>query len=487
MSSNKKTKSKFNFIIICIIGFVVSIFFEFYFINYFPHDYFMLFGTGIIMCIFGYLSIDGVLEIINQTSRKRNEQNEIMIKASKAIYLTTKKIALNSHSMPDTLETPKDFGSLIDDLSQANERLAKEIENAVSLQSLVQKNRTIVNNAREIIENHEQPLSPLEVEKDLKLDEAISETDFETVTQPETIDSMIKQEVSSQEMAIQEAARMTVQKEGNTETPVIADILEETIEAVGNIIKESDETPKQVSDTSNSNASEQISDAVVSQTAFYNQIEPELSSETASDIFSEVKEAASHILNNPAEKNTSEENINTTENSIIGESNFITESNITVENNIVTEDNNPAKSSTTEHTIITENNITTENNVTAIDNIVTKDSNLVENNTAENNTAESNIVTEKSNLTENNTVENNIVTENNIITESSETEKSNVASKDGSLAETNMTSEKAETAKGNIAAVNNETGDSSKIPASEGNTADKPMTSEEIAALFANL
>ena len=434
------------------------------------------------MCIFGYLSIDGVLEIINQTSRKRNEQNEIMIKASKAIYLTTKKIALNSHSMPDTLETPKDFGSLIDDLSQANERLAKEIENAVSLQSLVQKNRTIVNNAREIIENHEQPLSPLEVEKDLKLDEAISETDFETVTQPETIDSMIKQEVSSQEMAIQEAAGMTVQKEGNTETPVIADILEETIEAVGNIIKESDETPKQVSDTSNSNASEQISDAVVSQTAFYNQIEPELSSETASDIFSEVKEAASHILNNPAEKNTSEENINTTENSIIGESNFITESNITVENNIVTEDNNPAKSSTTEHTIITENNITTENNVTAIDNIVTKDSNLVENNTAE-----SNIVTEKSNLTENNTVENNIVTENNIITESSETEKSNVASKDGSLAETNMTSEKAETAKGNIAAVNNETGDSSKIPASEGNTADKPMTSEEIAALFANL
>ncbi|MDE7307709.1 MAG: hypothetical protein K2N61_03455, partial [Lachnospiraceae bacterium] len=421
-------------------------------------------------------SIDGVLEIINQTSRKRDEQNEIMIKASKAIYLTTKKIALNSHSMPDTLETPKDFGSLIDDLSQANERLAKEIENAVSLQSLVQKNRTIVNNAREIIENHEQPLSPLEVEKDLKLDEAISETDFETVTQPETIDSMIKQEVSSQEMAIQEAAGMTVQKEGNTETPVTADILEETIEAVGNIIIESAETPKQVSDTSNSNASEQISDAVVPQTALDNQIEPELSSETASDIFSEVKEAASHILNNPAEKNTSEENINTTENSIIGESNFITESNITVENNIVTEDSNLAKSSTTEHTI------RTENNVTAIDNIVTKDSNL-----AENNTAESNIVTEKSNLTENNTAENNIVTENNIITESSETVKSNVASKDGSLAETNMTSEKAETAKGNIAAVNNETADSSKIPASEGNIADKPMTSEEIAALFANL
>lgn len=404
MSSNKKTKSKFNFIIICIIGFVVSIFFEFYFINYFPYDYFMLFGTGIIMCIFGYLSIDGVLEIINQTSRKRDEQNEIMIKASKAIYLTTKKIALNSHSMPDTLETPKDFGSLIDDLSQANERLAKEVENAVSLQSLVQKNRTIVNNAREIIENHEQPLSPLEVEKDLKLDEAIAETDFETVTQPEAIDSMIKQEVAEQEMAIQETADMTIQKENNRETPMTTDILEETIDAVGNIMNETEETPKQVSDISDfktfeqisdSSASEQISDAiVVPQTIVDSPIEPEISLETASDIFSEVKEAASHILNNSTESDVSEK------------SSGITESNITKESNTIKE--------------------------------------------------------------------------NNLITEGSKTVDSN-------LTENRITSEIAETAESDITAVNTETANSSKAPASKDNIADKPMTSEEIAALFANL
>lgn len=421
MSSNKKTKSKFNFIIICIIGFVVSIFFEFYFINYFPYDYFMLFGTGIIMCIFGYLSIDGVLEIINQTSRKRDEQNEIMIKASKAIYLTTKKIALNSHSMPDTLETPKDFGSLIDDLSQANERLAKEVENAVSLQSLVQKNRTIVNNAREIIENHEQPLSPLEVEKDLKLDEAIAETDFETVTQPEAIDSMIKQEVAEQEMAIQETADMTIQKENNRETPMTTDILEETIDAVGNIMNETEEAPKQVSDISNfktseqisdssaseqisdisdSSASEQISDAiVVPQTIVDSPIESEISLETASDIFSEVKEAASHILNNSTESDVSEK------------SSGITESNIT------------------------------------------KESNTIE--------------------------------ENNLITEGSKTVDSNIA--DSNLTENRITSEIAETSESDITAVNTETANSSKAPASKDNIADKPMTSEEIAALFANL
>lgn len=420
MSSNKKTKSKFNFIIICIIGFVVSIFFEFYFINYFPYDYFMLFGTGIIMCIFGYLSIDGILEIINQTSRKRDEQNEIMIKASKAIYLTTKKIALNSHSMPDTLETPKDFGSLIDDLSQANERLAKEVENAVSLQSLVQKNRTIVNNAREIIENHEQPLSPLEVEKDLKLDEAISETDFETVTQPETIDSMIKQEVNSQEVTLPQAAEVIVHKKSDIEAPTTTDILEETIEAVGNIMKEADETPKQVSDisdfktseqvsdASNLNVSEQISDAVVaSQIISNSQIEPEVSLENTSDIFSEVKEAVSDILNNSEKSSISEENSSIIDNSIMEESNTV--------------------------------------------------------------------------------IENNTIAQNDIITESSETTKSNVALKDNNLIENHITSEKAETANGNLTTLNNETADSSKAPASEGNIADRPMTSEEIAALFANL
>lgn len=198
MSGTKKSKAKFNFIIIYIIGFIISIFFEYYWINYYPYDYFMLFGIGIIMCIFGYLSIDGILNTINQTTKKRDEQNEIMIKASKAIYLTTKKIALNNfHSGQNNTDPRKDISSLINDLTQANDRLAKEVENAVSLQSLVQESKSIVNNARDIIDHStEQPLSPLEIEKDLKPDEVIGETDFETITQPETIDSMMEQEAA---------------------------------------------------------------------------------------------------------------------------------------------------------------------------------------------------------------------------------------------------------------------------------------------------
>lgn len=476
MSSNKKTKSKFNFIIICIIGFVVSIFFEFYFINYFPYDYFMLFGTGIIMCIFGYLSIDGVLEIINQTSRKRDEQNEIMIKASKAIYLTTKKIALNSHSMSDTLETPKDFGSLIDDLSQANERLAKEVENAVSLQSLVQKNRTIVNNAREIIEHHEQPLSPLEVEKDLKLDEAISETDFETVTQPEMIDSMIKQEVDSQEIATQQISGMTIQKENNIETPITADILEETIETVGNIMKEVEETPKSVSDVSNLDTSEETSDVIASQTMLNSQIEPE----TASDIFSEVKEAANHILNNSVESNISEEN----NNSIIEQSNTISESNIP------TEDNNLEKSNITEHNIVTEAHTLTFSETKDIVEDATR--NDATRNDATRNDATTNDATRNDATTNDaemnyNITGTNTITETNIVTQNNEISESNIIRKEDNLSENIITSPKTETTDGNITAINNKTTIESKTPASESNIADKPMTSEEIAALFANL
>ncbi len=467
MSSTKKTKSKFNFIIICIIGFVVSIFFEFYFINYFPYDYFMLFGTGIIMCIFGYLSIDGVLEIINQTSRKRDEQNEIMIKASKAIYLTTKKIALNSHSISDTLETPKDFGSLIDDLSQANERLAKEVENAVSLQSLVQKNRTIVNNAREIIENHEQPLSPLEVEKDLKLDETISETDFETVTQPETIDSMIKQEVDSQESAVQEVSGLAVQNEEYTQTPMTADVLEETIEAVGNIMEETDNTPKQVSDTSNSNISGQPSDTTVaSQTVLDSQMEPEIPLETASEIFSEVKDAASHILNNSAENNISKENNNSAGNSTIEQSNTISESNL------ITEDNKLEKSNIPEHThTFSETNDIAESNITGND--------IEKNDTIKNDAARDATIKDAE--------RNTTITEATILTQHNETSENNVISREDSLLENMITSQKAETTNSNTTEINNETPTASKTPASENNTADKPMTSEEIAALFANL
>ena len=47
----KQQKAKFNFVIIYILGFVISAFFEFYWISYYPYDYrhrnnFMHFGVS---------------------------------------------------------------------------------------------------------------------------------------------------------------------------------------------------------------------------------------------------------------------------------------------------------------------------------------------------------------------------------------------------------------------------------------------------------
>lgn len=133
-SGNKK---KFPIISIFFLGFIISVFFEFYWINYYPYDYFMLFGIGIILCIFGYLTIDSLIDMINQNARQREAQNEVMIKASKAIYLTAKKIITVSQSS-GSAGNAKNLQNLISDLTLANERLAREIESAASLQLLVE-------------------------------------------------------------------------------------------------------------------------------------------------------------------------------------------------------------------------------------------------------------------------------------------------------------------------------------------------------------
>lgn len=233
MNSEKdlKSKTKFNFIIIYIIGFIISIFFEFYWISYYPYDYFMLFGIGIIMCIFGYLSIDGILDIVRVSARKREEQNEIMIKASKAIYLTTKKIALSASSAPEhTPAASKDLNSLIDDLTKANDRLAKEVESAVSIHSLVQENRTLADNVRKAVNDADVPsLSPLDIEKEMKLDENINETDFETAAQAEAIDSIISQEISAAEEIPKPVPEAENASETAAELPADDDILPEAV------------------------------------------------------------------------------------------------------------------------------------------------------------------------------------------------------------------------------------------------------------------
>ena len=145
----KPQKAKFNFVIIYILGFVISAFFEFYWISYYPYDYFMLAGIGIILCILGYLSIDGILNIIHSAEQKRDEQAETLIKAGKAIYLTTKRMALEqSHTLPEVSDVPKDLNSLVNDLAKANERLSKEVEHAISIQPLLQENQKLVNSVQ---------------------------------------------------------------------------------------------------------------------------------------------------------------------------------------------------------------------------------------------------------------------------------------------------------------------------------------------------
>ena len=167
----KQQKSKFNFVIIYILGFVISVFFEFYWISYYPYDYFMLAGIGIILCILGYLSIDGILNIIHSAEQKRDEQAETLIKAGKAIYLTTKGMALEqSHTLPEVSDVPKDLNSLVNDLAKANERLSKEVEHAISIQPLLQENQKLVNSVQNTLNTEASAAAQDPVVEDIPVD-----------------------------------------------------------------------------------------------------------------------------------------------------------------------------------------------------------------------------------------------------------------------------------------------------------------------------
>ena len=167
----KQQKAKFNFVIIYILGFVISAFFEFYWISYYPYDYFMLAGIGIILCILGYLSIDGILNIIHSAKQKRDEQAETLIKAGKAIYLTTKRMALEqSHTLPEVSDVPKDLNSLVNDLAKANERLSKEVEHAISIQPLLQENQKLVNSVQNTLNTESSAAMEEPVVEDIPVD-----------------------------------------------------------------------------------------------------------------------------------------------------------------------------------------------------------------------------------------------------------------------------------------------------------------------------
>ena len=167
----KQQKAKFNFVIIYILGFVISVFFEFYWISYYPYDYFMLAGIGIILCILGYLSIDGILNIIHSAEQKRDEQAETLIKAGKAIYLTTKRMALEqSHTLPEVSDVPKDLNSLVNDLAKANERLSREVEHAISIQPLLQENQKLVNSVQNTLNTEASAAAQDPVVEDIPVD-----------------------------------------------------------------------------------------------------------------------------------------------------------------------------------------------------------------------------------------------------------------------------------------------------------------------------
>lgn len=167
----KQQKAKFNFVIIYILGFVISAFFEFYWISYYPYDYFMLAGIGIILCILGYLSIDGILNIIHSAEQKRDEQAETLIKAGKAIYLTTKRMALEqSHTLPEVSDVPKDLNSLVNDLAKANERLSKEVEHAISIQPLLQENQKLVNSVQNTLNTESSAATEEPVAEDITVE-----------------------------------------------------------------------------------------------------------------------------------------------------------------------------------------------------------------------------------------------------------------------------------------------------------------------------
>ena len=168
---------------------IVSVFFELYFILTDPYNYFMLIGVGIVVLITGYLTFDSIEKAKRDEIARVNEQNEMLIKANKAIYLATKRstkeaeewhlqsikamdmmmknlisnekemvnhmISKNEELTMKQLETANadngDMSSLIEQLSASNAKLAKEVQAAITVNELVKANADLVKNVREVL------------------------------------------------------------------------------------------------------------------------------------------------------------------------------------------------------------------------------------------------------------------------------------------------------------------------------------------------
>lgn len=203
-------------------AFLAAFFFEFYWIMTDPTNYFMLLGTGFIMIVMGYLTIDSLLKTKADNEALRAEQNEMMLKAQKAIYIATKKnskdsakrqaqnikameimmnkmIASQQALLEEKNTNGDDISSLIDQLSESNAKLAKEVQSAITVNQLVKANADLVKNVKEALSanamsleqtvdlgvyvneavgNHEQPkkIAPVSIEKTPVMDSPINET-----------------------------------------------------------------------------------------------------------------------------------------------------------------------------------------------------------------------------------------------------------------------------------------------------------------------
>ena len=180
MNDNIKKNSPLVFYIL---GFLTALLFELYWIGNFPYDYFMLIGIGLIVLITGYLTFDGVIKAYNEAQEIKREQNEIMIKAQKAIYLATKKNSAEAEKMQinslkavnilmdrmvDTLtekqltakaDEANDISGLIEKLSKSNKTLAKKIQNAITVGKLVKSNEELIKSVQDILNGSTEELS----------------------------------------------------------------------------------------------------------------------------------------------------------------------------------------------------------------------------------------------------------------------------------------------------------------------------------------
>ncbi len=185
MEKNTKKNSP---LVYFILTFITAVFFELYWINIHPYDYFMLIGIGLVVLITGYLSFDGVIKMRNESEELKREQNETMIKAQKAIYLATKKNAAEAENMQiqglkavnvlmdrmvenitqKQLETkasadsPMDITGLINELSESNAKLAREVQNAITVNQLVKANENLIKNVQSVLNGQSADLSEAE-------------------------------------------------------------------------------------------------------------------------------------------------------------------------------------------------------------------------------------------------------------------------------------------------------------------------------------